>query len=131
MISWMRRSGMHSFTQRCRWVWRAGFLLAVAYLIHDGYVAVEGHVMAGMSGAHPAGITMGHEARSDRAASATGIDLLDDLDLVVMGSSDKPADMPICSTLRPGVLFSRDDERHIEPGHQQPALIPPQDVYCA
>lgn len=127
----MRRAGKHSPFQSCHWVWQGGFLLAVAFLIHDGYMAVEGHVMAGMSGAHPAGITMGHEACSDRAALATGIDLLDDLDLVAMSSSDKPADMPICSTLRPGVLFSRNDERHIEPGHQLPALIPPQDVYCA
>lgn len=127
----MRRAGKHSPFQSCHWVWQAGFLLVVAFLIHDGYMAVEGHVMAGMSGAHPAGITMGHEARPDHVALATGIDLLDDLDLVAMDSSDKPAGMPICSTLRPGVLFSRDDLRHIEPVHERPAFIPSEAVSSA
>ncbi len=124
-----RRSGKLNPFHVCWWVWQVGFLMVAAFLVHDGYMAVEGHVMAaGMSSAPHAGMTVEHEAHAEHVETATGIDTVD---LVVTDSPNAPAGIPICATARPAIIVNRDEVRQIEPRHQYSAVISSEDMSYA
>ena len=127
MAYWKRRSGKRNPSHACRWVWQVGFLMVAAFLIHDGYMAAEGHVMAGMGSATHAGMTVEHEAHNEQFGAGLAIGI-DTIDLVAIGLTDAPAGIPICSTERPAVIVNRDDARQIEPGYPRPTFIPSQDI---
>ncbi|MGI8484442.1 MAG: hypothetical protein ACR2OU_09265 [Thermomicrobiales bacterium] len=121
----MRRSRQYRSTTPYHWMWQAGFLLVAAFLIHDGYMAVEGHAMAGEGSAHHAGMTAAYETHDELAGLVSEFDIPG---VLAFGSASAPAGVPICPTERPAVAGNRDSARHIEPGDQRPPFIPSPDV---